>query len=64
VTPHQYLRRRRLERAARLLRETARPVTGICLDCGFQSLGAFSSLFRARYGASPREFRKIEEDIA
>jgi AraC family transcriptional regulator len=58
-TPHEYLRRRRLERAARLLRETEEPVTEICLDSGFESPGSFSTLFRARYGASPREFRRL-----
>ncbi len=58
-TPHEYLRRRRLERAARLLRETQAPVTEICLDSGFESPGSFSTLFRARFGASPREFRRL-----
>jgi AraC-like DNA-binding protein len=58
-TPHEYLRRRRLERAARLLRETESPVTEICLDSGFESPGSFSALFRARFGASPREFRRF-----
>jgi AraC family transcriptional regulator len=58
-TPHEYLRRRRLERAARLLRETEDSVTEICLDSGFESPGSFSTLFRARFGASPREFRRL-----
>jgi AraC family transcriptional regulator len=60
-TPHEYLRRRRLDRAARLLRETEAPVTEICLDSGFESLGSFSTLFRARFGASPREFRRLKD---
>ena len=38
-TPHRYLQRRRVERAMELLRETDRPVTEICLDVGFHSLG-------------------------
>jgi AraC-like DNA-binding protein len=60
-TPHEYAVRRRLEKAARLLRETDEPVTEVCLTTGFQSLGSFSALFRARFGRSPREFRKIRE---
>jgi AraC-like DNA-binding protein len=44
-TPHRYLQRRRLERAMALLRETGRPVTEICLDVGFTSLGSFSRTF-------------------
>ncbi len=57
-TPHRYLVRRRLERASRLLVDTDRPVSAVCLDCGFESFGSFSSLFRSRYGLSPREFRQ------
>jgi AraC-like DNA-binding protein len=57
-TPHQYLVRRRLERAIELLTETDLPVTQVCLDCGFQSLGSFSSLFRKTFGASPQQYRR------
>ena len=57
-TPHDYMTRRRLEKAARLLRETDEPVTDICLEIGFQSLGSFSTLFRARFGAPPGAFRR------
>jgi AraC-like DNA-binding protein len=51
-TPHAYLRRRRAERAMELLRETDRPVTEICFDVGFASLGTFSRTFRAIVGES------------
>jgi AraC-like DNA-binding protein len=57
-TPHAYRTRRRLERAARLLKETEAPVIDVCLDTGFESAGSFSTLFRRRYGASPREYRR------
>lgn len=60
-TPHDYTTRRRLEKAARLLRETDEPVTNICLEIGFQSLGSFSTLFRARFGAPPGEFRRARK---
>lgn len=60
-TPHDYMVRRRLEKAARLLRETDEPVTDICLETGFCSLGSFSALFRARFGAPPREFRRAKK---
>jgi AraC family transcriptional regulator len=56
-TPHAYTTRRRLERARRLLAETEMPVTLACLECGFQSLGSFSALFRKRFGLSPSRFR-------
>jgi AraC-like DNA-binding protein len=60
-TPHRYLQRRRLERAMALLRETDRPVTEICLDVGFTSLGSFSRTFHEIVGTSPRAYREREQ---
>jgi AraC-like DNA-binding protein len=60
-TPHRYLQRRRLERAMALLRETDRPVTEICLDVGFTSLGTFSRTFREIVGVSPSAYRTREQ---
>jgi AraC-like DNA-binding protein len=57
-TPHRYLQRRRVERAMFLLRETGRPVTDICFEVGFGSLGTFSRTFRDIVGRSPRAYRK------
>ena len=56
-TPHRYLQRRRLERAMALLRETELPVTEICLDVGFASLGSFSRTFSRVVGMSPSAYR-------
>jgi len=56
-TPHNFLTRVRLERAKALLTTTSRPVTEICFDVGFSSLGSFSTLFRRRVGLSPNQFR-------
>ena len=56
-TPHRYLQRRRLERAMALLRETESPVTEICLDVGFTSLGTFSRTFTRVVGMSPTAYR-------
>jgi AraC-like DNA-binding protein len=56
-SPHQYLVSRRLEKAARLLADTSRPVTDVCYDVGFESPGSFSWLFRKRYGVSPLRYR-------
>src|SRR6478672_4926696 len=56
-TPHEYLQQCRLERAKFLLEKTRVPVTAICLDCGFTSLGAFSTFFQKKCGISPREWR-------
>ena len=57
-TPHRYLRRRRIERAMSLLRDTDLPVTDICFDVGFGSLGTFSRTFREVLGETPTEYRE------
>ena len=56
-TPHRYLQRRRIERAMELLRESDRPVTEICFDVGFGSLGTFSRTFSLIVGESPSRYR-------
>jgi AraC-like DNA-binding protein len=56
-SPHRYLQRRRIERAMFLLRNTDRPVTDVCFEVGFGSLGTFSRTFRVIVGESPSDFR-------
>lgn len=58
VTPHQYLVRTRLRRAARLLAEGGRAVTDIALDVGFADLSNFVRSFRRAAGAPPGRFRR------
>lgn len=59
VTPHQYLIRCRLARAAQHLAADAGSVTGIAFDCGFNDLSHFVRSFRRAAGMSPRDFRKL-----
>jgi AraC-like DNA-binding protein len=58
VTPHQYLIRSRLRRAARLLAEDDRPVTEIAFDAGFADLSNFVRTFHRSAGVSPGKFRR------
>jgi AraC family transcriptional regulator len=58
VTPHQYLVRCRLRRAARLLAEDERPITDVAYDVGFGDLSNFVRTFHRAAGASPRRFRQ------
>jgi AraC-like DNA-binding protein len=58
VTPHQYLLRSRLRRAARALAEDDRPVGDIALDVGFADLSNFVRTFHRAAGVSPRGFRQ------
>jgi AraC family transcriptional regulator len=56
-SPQSCVRRLRLERAGRALRDSARQVIEIALDAGFDSHEGFDRAFRRQFGASPREFR-------
>lgn len=59
VTPHQYLVRARLRRAARLLAEDdQRSVSDVAFDVGFGDLSNFVRTFHRVAGVSPREFRR------
>jgi transcriptional regulator GlxA family with amidase domain len=57
-TPHAYLTHLRLERAKALLVEGHLPVTEVCAQVGFESLGSFSALFARRVGESPVRYRR------
>jgi len=58
LTPHQYILRARLRRAAtRLLLEPAR-VLDIALDCGFGDVSNFNHAFRSEFGVSPLSYRR------
>ena len=57
----RYILRRRLEECARALRSDAqcgRTVTAIAFDHGFNSPTHFGRVFRAKFGATPREYRQ------
>lgn len=58
VTPHQYLVRSRLRRAARLLADEDRPVTEVALESGFADLSNFVRSFRRAASVSPGGFRR------
>jgi len=58
VTPHQYLVRTRLRKAARLLADGDRPITEVALDVGFADLSNFVRSFGRAAGVSPRAFRQ------
>ncbi len=59
LTPHQYLVRTRLKRAAALLAEENRSITEIALDVGFNDLSNFVRTFGLAAGVSPSRFRGL-----
>jgi AraC family transcriptional regulator len=59
VTPHQYVIRSRLRRAARLLADERRSITDVAFDAGFTDLSNFVRTFHRAAGVSPRRFRQV-----
>jgi AraC-like DNA-binding protein len=57
-TPHQYVTRKRLEKARDLLAEN-KPVTEVCSEVGFESIGSFSTLFKKEIGYAPQYYRNM-----
>ncbi|GAB4562803.1 MAG: hypothetical protein Tsb0020_11440 [Haliangiales bacterium] len=58
ITPHQYMTRKRIEHARELLVTSELPVTEVCFEVGFHSLGSFSRLFQRHVGRSPSRYRR------
>jgi len=63
VTPHQYLLRSRLRRAARHLARDDKPVTEIAYDVGFNDLSNFVRTFHRAAGVSPLKFRQASRGM-
>jgi len=57
-TPHQYMIRKRLDRARDLLAHN-KPVTEVCNEVGFESIGSFSMLFKKEVGFAPQYYRNM-----
>jgi AraC-like DNA-binding protein len=57
-TPHQYLTRKRIERAKDMLAEN-KAVTDVCNEVGFESVGSFSVLFKKAIGFAPQYYRNM-----
>ena len=57
MTPHQYLLRTRLHRAAVRLRRSSEPIAAIAYDAGFGDLSTFNRRFRRVMGVSPGMYR-------
>src|SRR5262250_1596472 len=55
-TPHEFVTRLRMDTAKRLLASGELPVTDVCLEVGYSSLGTFSARFAAQIGHSPSEY--------
>jgi|RhiMethySRZTD1v2_1073278.scaffolds.fasta_scaffold03638_9 AraC-like DNA-binding protein len=60
VTPHQYLVRTRLRRAAVALATSDESIAAIAFTQGFGDLSTFVATFRRMFGLAPRDYRAAE----
>lgn len=58
-SPMEYINEYRIKQTRRLLEETDRPVTEICLECGFNNMGNFLREFRKFTETTPLQYRKM-----
>ena len=57
-TPHEYITSKRIDKAKKLLAEN-KPVTEVCNEVGFESIGSFSILFKKEIGFAPQYYRNM-----
>ena len=57
-SPHQYVLRRRAERAKEMLGSAEARVLDVAVTCGFKTQQHFARVFRRMYGVSPTEYRQ------
>ena len=60
ITPHEFLREFRINKAKILLLHTQETITNIALQCGFSDVYSFSHCFKSLIGISPKEYRNGE----
>jgi AraC-like DNA-binding protein len=58
TTPHQYLLRLRLRRAAQLVLDGPSNLVDVALQCGFGEAANFTNAFRAEFGCAPSVLAK------
>lgn len=58
MSPNDYLRRCRMERAAELLGDSETPINDICTQVGMPDAQYFSRVFKVYYGMSPSAYRE------
>lgn len=59
ITPHQYVRRRRLTEAARRLICSHISLSDLAMAAGYQSQQAFTDAFQAMYKITPARYRRL-----
>lgn len=61
LRPHEFLLRRRVQRAEWLLRESALAIVEIALTVGFQTQAHFTAVFKKITGCPPHQWRSAKQ---
>jgi AraC family transcriptional regulator len=64
LRPHEYLLRRRIERAQEMLVGTGMSLVDVALSVGFQTQAHFTSVFKRYAGQPPRAWRESRGLVA
>ena len=54
----EHINKRRCEHARLLLRDSGKPISQICYECGFDTPSYFTKAFKEQYGILPSAYRK------
>ncbi len=57
-TPLEYITKKRIDKAKLLLSEN-KPISEVCNEVGFESIGTFSNLFKKEIGFPPTYYRNM-----
>lgn len=58
ISPHAWIKERRMKRAAERLTSSAESITDVAHALGYSSTQHFATAFKARYGQTPSAFRR------
>jgi len=64
VRPHDFVLRKRIERAQQLLAATSDPLVDIALSVGFQTQAHFTTVFKKVVGSTPYQWRREQPKVA
>jgi len=63
LRPHEFVLRRRVQRAEELLQNTTTPIVEIALSIGFQTQAHFTTIFKRFVGSTPHRWRAVGRDL-
>jgi AraC family transcriptional regulator len=64
IRPHEYVLRKRIERAQKMLTETSETLVRIALSVGFQTQAHFTTVFKRIVGNTPCRWRREQPNVA